>query len=653
VLTASGLGKAHGDRVLFSDVTFRLAPGRRVALVGGNGTGKTTLLEILLGIQDADAGQVHIPKGRRLGYLPQDLSAASDGLVLDEVISGATHITELKDELERLEHDLATATGPDHDRAITAYGDAQAHFEQLGGYAIESEAHRVLAGLGFAPDDASRRVKELSGGWRMRVALARLLLAAPDVLLLDEPTNHLDIDSVSWLENHLRSYPGAVFFVSHDRDFIDAIAERVIELAGGTATEYVGGFAEFVVAREERIAQLEAAAAARSREVARVERFIDRFRYKASKARQVQSRIKTLEKLDAIEVPKKAELVRRFSFPEPRRSSRTVVEMENVSAGYDDELVVADVNLVVERGQKIALVGPNGAGKTTLLRVLLGELAPFGGTVTVGNNVDVSVFAQHQAEVLVPQRTVLQEFQSGIEEPGKRNLRTILGSFGFSGDAADQRVAELSGGEQTRLSIAKALVDPVNLLVLDEPTNHLDLPSCDVLEDALIAYPGTVLLVTHDRHLIRSVADALLDVRDGRARWYDGVPDEVLTPANDTTSRRPAGSKPTASVTANATPRTTSKSANKAERRRASAHERTQKSDSTKSLRKAVATAERAWEKAEATVAELQQQLADPSIYDEPEKVLDIARRHEAAKELAATRMAEWEAASEALDGRS
>ncbi len=626
MLTASGLAKSHGTRTLFRNVSLSLSPGRRTALVGGNGAGKTTLLEILAGLQQPDEGEIHRSKGFTLGYLPQELATAPDTTVLDEVLLGAGPITELAHRLRDLEGRLATTTGAEHEQALAHYGEAQSRFEQLGGYAIESEAERVLSGLGFEPRDSDRPVAELSGGWRMRVALARLLLAQPDVLLLDEPTNHLDVDSVAWLEQHLASTRSGLLFVSHARDFIDNVAERVIELAGGVATEYVGGFAEFVVQREERIEREAAAAANQAREIADVERFIERFRYKASKARQVQSRIKTLEKLERLQPPTRKELVARFAFPPPPRSSRVVAELVGATIGYDGQPVLRDVDLVVERGRKVALVGPNGAGKTTLLRALLGELAADSGSVTTGTNLIVASFAQDQAEVLDPDKTAYQEFASSIADPGKRNLRTVLGSFGFPGDAADRRVGDLSGGERTRLALAKTMTLPANLLVLDEPTNHLDLPSCDVLEDALTAYPGTVLLVTHDRYLIRSIADALIEIRNGTARWHEGAPEEVLTPRVERAEVAPARAKrPDA----------------RAERRRAAARER----DSSRSATKRVRDAERAWERAEAAAASLAEQLADPDIYDDHQRVSELADRHSDAQQRATRLLGEWEAA--------
>ena len=637
LLTASGLSKAYGDRTLFSDVAIQLSPGRRIALVGGNGTGKTTLLEILLGLTDPDTGEVHRPREMTLGYLPQDPTGNPEGTVLEEVLSGAGQLASLAEDLRQLEARLGT-DGEDHDAVVASYGEVQARFEQLGGYALEAEAQRVLAGLGFSTADSSRPVRELSGGWRMRVALARLLLAAPDLLVLDEPTNHLDVDSVAWLEKHLSDWPGALLFVSHDRDFIDAVAGRIVELAAGSLTEYVGGFAEFVVEREERLARLEAAAARQQREMARVERFVERFRYKASKARQVQSRVKTLEKLDLIEIPDQKQLAARFAFPDPPRSSRVVLEMADVSVGYDGQTVLSGVDLVLERGRKVALVGPNGAGKSTLVKLLLGQIGASEGTVRIGANVEPAVFEQHQADILDPTKTVVEEFRAGLGKvlDGK-NVRTMLGSFGFPGDAADRRVAELSGGECTRLALGKTMVAPANLLVLDEPTNHLDLPSCDLLEDALRAYPGTVVLVTHDRYLIREVADSLVVVRGGSAVWHDGMNEALLAPPPDGGSTKPSPARP---------PERSARTDNKreeAERRNASYRQ-------TKDMKKKVARIEKEWEVAEGSVAELQRTLADPATYEDSEQVVDVTRRLEASKQLASELMAEWEAASLELE---
>ena len=634
MLTATALSKEQGSRQLFQNVSLQLSSGRRIALVGSNGVGKTTLIEILLGIQDPDSGSVHRPSDLSIGYLPQDLEEELVGSALEVTLQGASHIISLEERLVELREELSLGEREDQGRLLEEYGDLQSRFEQLGGYAIEAEAQRVLAGLGFDHEMMYRDALELSGGWQMRVVLARLLLSEPDVLILDEPTNHLDVDSVSWLEDQFSTWAGCILFVSHDRDFIDGVANRVIELDGRSSYEYVGGFSDFVASRELRLAQLEASAAQQNRKLAQTERFIERFRYKASKAKQVQSRVKALSRVDRIEVPEANDLKAKFDFPEPRRSARVVVEFDEATAAYGDQIVLTDVSFVIERGRKVALVGPNGAGKTTLLKLLLGELDATQGTARIGNKVDYARFAQHLTDVLDLGRSVLQEFTASIGEPGDRNLRTVLGGFGFRGDQVDQKVGDLSGGEQTRLALAITMANPVNLLILDEPTNHLDLPSCDHLEDALNAYPGTLILVTHDRHLIRNVADALIIVRNGTATWHEGVDEGLLQAPPE--SRQSRESDQTANTSANQHNQIR-------DARRDQARRRSRINDATRELRQERDQVEQAWEQVEGELAEIQAQLVDSSTYEDSELVTKLSKQHDHLKDQASDLMDQYE----------
>ncbi len=629
MLTVSELSKSYGDRTLFSGVTFRLSEGRRLALVGGNGVGKTTILEMVVGLAQPDSGTVSKPSEFVIGYLPQELLETSTKTVIDEAKSGALEIMALAEKLQAAEDRMQTDTS---EEAIEAYGELQSSFQTLGGYQLEADAKKVLGSLGFSAADMERPVAELSGGWRMRTALARLLIQKPDVLVLDEPTNHLDLPSVAWLEEHLAAWPGAILFVSHDRDFLDAVCERVLEIAGGEANEYVGSFTEFVIAREERIAVIEAARANQARKVAQTERFIERFRYKATKARQVQSRIKALNKLDIVEAPKLDDLKLKFAYPDPPKSARVVVNCEDASLGYEGLVVLNDVNIVVERGEKVALVGANGAGKSTVIKTLIGEIPAIAGTVEVGNNVDIAYFAQHHVEALDLSATVYDEFRATVgEKAGDRNLRTILGSFGFSGDDVETRVGDLSGGERTRLALAEVLCNPVNLLILDEPTNHLDLASCDLLEDALRSYPGTVLLVSHDRYLIRNVAEKLVDVSSGTVRTYDHVSEEVLhrKPIADSGQKVPNSRKLS---------------------RQLGAEERKTKSTATKDLRKHLRKLETAAVKAEEQLKALELELADPATYADKARMDELLKKHDPAAKKAEQAMKAWEEAALELE---
>ncbi len=692
MLSCSDVSVTLGARQLFSGVSLRFPPGTCTALVGGNGAGKTTLLHTLLGFRDPDDGVVTRPKDLRVGWLPQDVvdAVGTSTTVLEHVLEGAAHLRALEQRLRELEQRMVDTVGEDQDALLRNYSEVQDRFSTLGGYELEAEAHRVLAGLGFAPEDAGRDTSELSGGWRVRVALARLLLAKPDLLVLDEPTNHLDLDTIVWLEGTLRELPGALLLVSHDRDFIDATADVIVELAAGTATAYevrsgtvaaeLGAFASFVTQREERLTGLRAAKAQQDRVIAQQERFVERFRYKASKARQVQSRLKQLDKLERIEVPDHKALVARFAFPEPARSGRVVAEVSGLTVRYGELTVLDGVDLAIERGRKVALIGHNGAGKTTLLRSLLGQVPVAAGTVTLGSNVEVAVVDQHQAEVMDLERTVLEEFRTALGDRHRSiNHRSMLGAFGFPGDLADRKVLELSGGERTRLGLAKAMASPVNLLLLDEPTNHLDLASRDVLEDAVVAYPGTIVLIPHDRHVIRATADMIVEFSHGGLSVFEGTYEELLerrgggaagagsqaaagsakvgsgaqrTDRSASGTGRSAPARPTASAGLGSTgeqrrrgPSTPASAAARKdpETRRREAERRNARYQATRDLKREVGRIERALGKVEAEIAELNRTLADPDVYADGGRVKELVARHGAAKDEAAELLERWE----------
>ncbi|HHE41654.1 MAG TPA: ABC-F family ATP-binding cassette domain-containing protein, partial [Dehalococcoidia bacterium] len=490
MLSATSISKSYGDRVLFKNVTFTIGPRDRIALIGPNGSGKTTLFNILARHIEPDSGSLSIRKGTTIGFLQQDIAGSSCQRLLDSVVAGSTRITGAAHRLRLLQQEMAEASGEELRQLMKELGDLQHRFEAMGGYDLEHEARIVLGGLGFKESDFVRPVSEFSGGWLMRAELAKLLLLNPDMLLLDEPTNHLDLESCLWFEEYLKTYQGAVMVTSHDRAFLNRTVDRVFALEQQALMVHRGNYDSYVESRKREVEILEATAKRQDRKIQQEMRFINRFRAKNTKATQVQSRVKRLEKMERVVVPRTSARMH-FSFPEPRRPAEEVATLSHVYKAYGDNVVYRDLSLTLRRGDRAALVGPNGAGKTTLLKMLAGVLPFERGQRKLGDHVQTAYYAQHQLELLTPSNTVIDELRTAARDQTDTQLRTILGGFLFRGDDVFKKVDVLSGGEKSRLALAKMLTQRANLLLMDEPTNHLDIPSREMLSDALASYSGT------------------------------------------------------------------------------------------------------------------------------------------------------------------
>ncbi len=526
MIAFANVSKQYGKQVLFVDASFQLNPGEKVGLVGPNGAGKTTIFRMITGDEGPDEGEVTVPKKLTIGYFRQDVEEMSGRSVLDEAIAGSGRVGDLHHELEELQHAMADpARAGDLDTILVRFGEVQEAYDHLGGYALESQAREVLHGLGFdaeriPPHDANSAsrgprvdgdVGALSGGWKMRVAMARVLLGHPDVLLMDEPTNHLDIESIIWLENFLKTHAGALLMTSHDREFMNRIVTRIAEIDGGEITVYSGNYDFYDRERATRGANREAAYARQQAMLAKEQRFIDRFKTHAAKAAQVQSRIKALDKIEKIELPKRREVVK-FDFRAPPRSGDQVAVIDNLAKAYGRRVIYEGFSLTIRRGERWAVMGRNGAGKTTLLKILSGNLAPDDGEVRLGASLKMGYFAQQSLDLLDADLTIIEQLQKDFPREGLGPLRSLAGAFQFSGDDVDKKIRALSGGEKSRLVMARMLFDPPNFLVLDEPTNHLDMATKEMLVDSLKDFPGTMIFVSHDRAFLRGLSNRVLEL---------------------------------------------------------------------------------------------------------------------------------------------
>ena len=525
MISVNQLSVQFGGHFLFDNISFIVNPRDRVGLVGKNGAGKSTLLKILSGHQESERGAISTPNSYTIGYLPQELDQVYHRTVFDEAREAFKEAIELDVKIKKLTHYLETATEHESDaysKAIDDLTEASVRYHTIDGDKIDAQVERMLTGLGFKPSDLTRQMAEFSGGWKMRVELAKILLIMPDAVLLDEPTNHLDIESIQWFEDFLKKYPGAVVLVSHDRAFLDAVTTRTIEITMGKIEDYKASYSRYIELRMERREIQMASFKNQQKQIDETEKFIDRFRYKASKANQVQSRIKQLNKIDRIDVEEEDNSAIRFRFPPAPRSGKIALTVEHVDKSYDEKHILKNVNLTINRGEKVAFVGRNGEGKSTLSKVIAGQTQHQKGKVELGINVVMGYFAQNQSDLLQGDKTVFDILDDVAKGESRTQVRNILGSFLFGGDSVDKKVKVLSGGEKGRLAIARLLFESANLLILDEPTNHLDMRSKDILKEALKSFDGTLILVSHDREFLDGLCNKVFEFRDGQVKEHIG-----------------------------------------------------------------------------------------------------------------------------------
>ncbi len=636
MITILNLHKQFGSKIIFKDCSFQIGPKDRIGLIGPNGSGKTTLFKIILGEESIDDGEILVSKDIKIGYLPQEITSLNGKTVLDEVLKDLD-ITSLQGKIKMLEEELSTIKNPEEQiRVSEQYSRLLERYRILGGYGIESEAKRILRGLGLSENDFSRPVRELSGGWLMRVALSKILLQSPDLLLLDEPTNYLDLNSLIWLEEFLSNYQGSMVIVSHDRFFLNNLVNKIAEIDGQKINIYSGNYDHYLEEKELRREILEATYKSQRRKIEQTQRFIERFRAKNTKSSQVQSRIKMLKKIKLIEPPKEDKEIR-FKFPAPKRSGHKVIEVKNLYKSYGNRVVYDGIDLTIYRGDKIALVGPNGAGKSTLLKILAGVLEFEAGEIIIGKDVTRSYFSQHQLDILCHENTVFEEILSIATDESETYIRTLLGTFLFRGDEIHKKVSVLSGGEKSRLILAKMLLKPANFLLLDEPTSHLDIPSRNVLEDALKQFQGTICLITHDRHLINEVANKVIEIDHGIPIIYPGNYEYYLFKKKQITSQEVVNYKKDLDL-----PKKETLKSNREEKRRIT-KELNQLKKRRESLEKRFQEVEKSLQEATDKLDYLTKRLSDPNLYLNQKETYETIEAHKHAKEKVKELTQIWE----------
>lgn len=639
MLNVTGISKSYSDQELFSGVSFNVGMSDRIAVIGRNGTGKTTLFEIIAGNIMPDSGSISLRRDTAIGYLRQDIQTSSGRALLEHVSSSSHVVSDLAHKIRLIQEGLAeekdkeTVTG-----LLKELGELQHLYEAKGGYDSEHEAKIVLSGLGFAESDFGRALSEFSGGWQTRIELARLLFLNPDILLLDEPTNYLDLETQRWFENYLKRYHGAVLVTSHDRAFLNNVASKILSIEDDGVIFYRGNYDSYVLAREKDIKTQQAAARRQELKISRQMRFIERFRAKNTRASQVQSRIKQLEKMERVTVPRSTKKIK-FNFPEPPRSGRVVIELKHVDKSYGQHVVYRDLNLALERGDRAAIVGINGAGKTTLLRMLAGVLPFESGQRIIGHNVTTAYFAQYYIESLNPRSSIIEELRSAAPDEPEQRLRGLLGAFLFSGDDVTKNISVLSGGEKTRVAIARMLIRPANFLLLDEPTNHLDIPSREILTDALNAYKGTLCFITHDRMLIREIANKIIEVRDGRITVFLGSYDDYLQQSaasyavTNTEENRSHGRQPHGLST----------TVQKRRRKALEARLRNEYYRVISPINQRIAAIEQEVTVITERIKEIEPIMADPAHYEDPQNIVAVNREYAVLRKKVARLTNEWD----------